>query len=224
LIVDAARFFAVAGACAYMFLQFPNFAPVSGSMASPRRPSSGTSFSRAPERCAICRSFITDHSRWPGWIAYGVSLAGALHAALNRAGVAVLCLLPWLVLIDYWPPPLERPLVRNPNSYVWPPAETPVSKFLARETALRPGQPFRGRIASIAGSDFEPEWTSGPLIAQHNYDVLNLFLSGNDHRLYGLWYYGIPTLLELNQFSSPFFHLVNARLLNAPGTKDRRSY
>jgi hypothetical protein len=31
-------------------------------------------------------------------------------------------------------------------------------------------------------------------------------------------------LLELNQFSSPFFHLVNARLLNAPGTMDLRSY
>jgi hypothetical protein len=240
--------------------------------------------------------FIADHSRWPAWIAYGVSLAGALHAALrggdamrpiargflafigaelilvvlvgagwkgprtayidifaypfycvfaahgaaaaigwvrtrsglvvgySRASLAVLCLLPWLVLIDYWPPPLERPLVRNLNPYIWPPAETPVSKFLAREIALRPGQPFRGRIASVAGSDFEPEWISAPLITQHNYDVLNLFLSGNDHRLYGLWYYGIPTLLELNQFSSPFFHLVNARLLNAPGSKDLRSY
>ena len=42
--------------------------------------------------------------------------------------------------------------------------------------------------------------------------------------MYGLWYFGIPTLLEFNQFSSPFFHLVNARLLNAPGTKDLRSY
>jgi hypothetical protein len=63
-----------------------------------------------------------------------------------------------------------------------------------------------------------------PFITQHNYDGMNLFFSGNDHRMYGLWYYGIPTLLELNQFSSPFFHLVNARLLNAPDTKDLRSY
>jgi hypothetical protein len=240
--------------------------------------------------------FIAEHSRWPAWIAYGVSFAGALHAALrggatlrpmargflafigtellvvflvhqgwkgprityidifaypfycvfaahgaaavtdwvrpgrglaigpSRAGVSALCLLPWLVLIDYWPAPLERPFVRNFNPYVWPPAETPVSQFLTREIALRPGQPFRGRIASVAGSDFEPEWISAPLITQHNYDVVNLFLSGNDHRLYGLWYYGIPTLLELNQFSSPFFHLVNARLLNAPGSQDLRSY
>jgi hypothetical protein len=142
----------------------------------------------------------------------------------RRAGIVVLCLLPWLVLIDIRPRPLDRPLVRNLNPYVWPPAETPISRFLSSETALRPGSAFRGRVASIAGSDFEPEWISAPLITQHNYDVLNLFLSGNDHRLYGLWYYGIPTLLELNQFSSPFFHLVNARLLNAPGSQDLRSY
>src|SRR5262249_47211969 len=27
--------------------------------------------------------FIAYHSRWPGWIVYGLSLAGALHAALR---------------------------------------------------------------------------------------------------------------------------------------------
>jgi hypothetical protein len=53
---------------------------------------------------------------------------------------------------------------------------------------------------------------------------MSLFYSGNDHRMYGLWYYNIPTLFESNQFSSPFFHLVNARLLNAPGALDVRSY
>jgi hypothetical protein len=153
-----------------------------------------------------------------GWLNQRISM---VH---RRVGIAVVCLLPWLVLIDYWPPPLERPLVRNLNPYIWPPAETPISKFLAGEIALQPGSVFRGRAASVAGSDFEPEWVLAPVITQHNYDVMNLFFSGNDHRLYGLWYYGIPTLLELNQFSSPFFHLVNARLLNAPSTMDLRSY
>ncbi len=339
-IADVVRFFAVAAACAYEFLQFPNFAPVSlvvlaffGVVALVMASSTHErvvklaaaivlgclaaaafaglvlglygfakptffwyEFFPRPGTLRDLSFFIADHSRWPSWIVYGISLAGALHAAFrsggamrpmargflafigaelavvllvdegwkgpriayidifaypfycvfaahaaaaaigwvdqrsglargySRAGVAVLCLLPWLVLIDYRPPPLERPLVRNLNPYIWPPAETPISKFLARETALRPGVPFRGRIASIAGSDFESELMSAPLITQHNYDVMNLFLSGNDHRLYGLWYYGIPTLLELNQFSSPFFHLVNARLLNAPGSKDLRSY
>jgi hypothetical protein len=340
LLADVARFFAIAAACGYEFLQFPNFAPVSllvlpffGAVGLLMAESSRErllkvagaillgagaaavfaglvfglygfakptffwyEFYPRPGTLRDLSFFIAQHSRWPAWIVYGVSLAGLLHAALrggvamrpmargflafigaelllvilidqgwkgprigyidiflypfycvfaghgvaaaigwvqtrngvvvgySRASVVALCLLPWLVLIDYWPAPLERPLVRNLNPYIWPPAETPVSKFLAREIALQPRQPFRGRIASIAGSDFEPEWISAPLIPQHNYDVLNLFLSGNDHRLYGLWYYGIPTLLELNQFSSPFFHLVNARLLNAPGSKDLRSY
>jgi len=340
LLADVARFFAIAAACGYEFLQFPNFAPVSllvlpffGAIGllmaeSPRERllklagaillGAGAAvvfaglifglygfakptffwyeFYPRPGTLRDLSFFIAQHSRWPAWIVYGVSLAGLLHAALrggvamrpmargflafigaelllvilidqgwkgprigyidiflypfycvfaghgvaaaigwvetrknvvvgySRASVVALCLLPWLVLVDYWPPPLERPLVRNLNPFIWPPAETPVSQFLAREIALKPGQPFRGRIASIAGSGFEPEWISAPLITQHNYDVGNLFLSGNDHRLYGLWYYGIPTLLELNQFSSPFFHLVNARLLNAPGSKDLRSY
>ena len=137
----------------------------------------------------------------------------------------VLCLLPWLVLIDYWPPPLERPLVPQPQSlHLALCGDVGQQVSRPRDRELRPGQQFRGRIASTAGSDFEPEWTSAPLITQHNYDVVNLFLSGNDHRLYGLWYYDIPTLIELNQFSSLFFHLVNARPLNAPGIKDLRLY
>jgi hypothetical protein len=240
--------------------------------------------------------FIADHSRWPAWIVYGLSLAGALYAALrggaairpiargflafvlanlavvllvnegwkgpriayidilaypfycvfaahaaattigwlnlkigtfrlhSPAGMAALCALPWLVLVDYWPPPLERPLVRNLNPFIWPPSETPVTKFLAGEIALRPGSPFRGRVASVAGSDYEPQWVFAPFINQHDYDVMNLLFAGNDHRMYGLWYYNIPTLFEINQFSSPFFHLVNARLLNAPGARDLRTH
>ena len=240
--------------------------------------------------------FIADYSRRPAWIVYGLSLAGALHAALradaamrpmargflafvlvnlglillvneewkgprvayidifaypfycvfaahavvtalrsvklpigafhaqSRLGIVALCALPWLVLIDYRPPPLDRPLARNLNPFIWPPSETPITKFLAEKIGVQPGSPFRGRVASVAGSDFELQWTSAPFITQHNYDGMNLFFSGNDHRMYGFWYYGIPTLFESNQFSSPFFHLVNARMLNAPGARDLRSY
>jgi hypothetical protein len=247
--------------------------------------------------------FIADHSQWPAWLAYGVSLAGAIHAAIRGtatirpvargfvafvalnlllivltysggwkgpriayidifaypfyclfavhaviaaasklrlpnliptpiaalrqrsfAPIALVCGLPWLVLIDYWPPPLARPLARNENPFIWPPAETPVTKFLAGEVALRPGSTFRGRVVNVAGSDFDPQYVSAPFINQHIYDGMSLFFSGNDHRANGLWYFDIPTLFEANQFSSPFFHLVNARLLNASGARDMRSY
>jgi hypothetical protein len=167
---------------------------------------------------------------------YCVFTAHALAVALSRlsahfsrghlqtAGALAISGLPWLTLIDAAPPPLTRPLVRNLNPFIWPPAETPVSKFLGAEVALWPGSAFRGRVASIAGSDFDPRWVSAPFVNQHNYDGMSLFFSGNDHRMYGLWYFNIPTLLESNQFSSPFFHVINARLLNAPGTLDTRSY
>ncbi len=136
----------------------------------------------------------------------------------------VLSAIPWLALIDAWPPPLQRTLVRNLNPFVWPPAETPLVRLLKEQVAIAPGAPFRGRVASIAGSDLAPEFVDAPFINQHNFDVLSLFFTENDHRMYGLWYYGIPTMLEANQFSSPFFHVVNARLLNGPKTMDLRSY
>jgi hypothetical protein len=143
---------------------------------------------------------------------------------LQTTGALAISGLPWLVLVDATPPPLERPLVRNLNPFIWPPAETPISKFLAADLALQPGSAFRGRVANIAGSDFDPQWVTAPFVNQHNYDGMSLFFSGNDHRMYGLWYLDIPTLFEVNQFSSPFFHVVNARLLNAPGSLDTRSY
>jgi hypothetical protein len=339
-VADAARFFAIAAACSYQFVQFPNFAPVSlivlvffGVVALAMAASMHErlvklaaaivlgcaaatvfgglifglygfakptffwyEFFPRPGTLRDLSFFIADHSRWPAWIVYGVSLAGALHAALrgdagirpmargflafvlanlalilfvneewkgprvayldifaypfycvfaahaaattlgalklkigafhpqSRVGMVALCALPWLVLIDYRPPPLERPLARNLNPFIWPPSETPITRFLADEIGLRPGLPFRGRVASVAGSDFDRQWISAPFIAQHSYDGMSLFFSGNDHRMYGLWYYGISTLFESNQFSSPFFHLLNARLLNAPGARDLRSY
>ena len=166
---------------------------------------------RSPTVAAFWRRRTAELGAMP-WLRTGAVPALAISAV------------PWLVLIDYAPPPLARPLVRNENPFIWPPQETPVTKFLAQEIGLQPGSPFRGRVANIAGSDFEPAYVSAPFINQHNYDAMGLFYSGNDHRMYGLWYFGIPTLLEANQFSSPFFHLVNARLLNAAGAQDLRSY
>jgi hypothetical protein len=332
LAADAARFVAMAAVCAYQFIQFPGFAPVSlivliffGVVALAMAASMRERWIKLAGAIALgaltaavfgplifglygfakptffwyeffarpgsprdLTFFIADYSRWPAWVVYGLALAGALHAALrgnatmrlmargfltfilvnlalilvfnegwkgpriayidiylypfycvfaahavdaavasrapSRAGILVLCALPWLVLIDYQPPPLERPTVRNLNPFIWPPAQTPVTKFLADEIGLRPASTFRGRVASVAGSDFDPSLASAPFINQHNYDVMSLLLTGNDHRMYGMWYYDIPTLLETNQFSSPFFHLVNARLLNASGARDLRSH
>jgi hypothetical protein len=119
------------------------------------------------------------------------SLTSFHSLRVGNAGGRLVCGLPWLVLIDYLPPPLARPLARNLNPFIWPPAETPVIKFLIGEVALQPGWAFRGRVANIAGSDFEPQYVSAPFINQHIYDGMSLFFSGNNHRSNGLWYYDI---------------------------------
>src|SRR5262249_19969067 len=147
---------------------------------------------------------LVDIFAYPFYCIFAAHAAATALGALNlkisefnpqsRAAIVALCALPRLVLIDYWPLPLERPLARNHNPFICPPSETPVTKFLADEIALRPGSSFRGRVASVAGSDFDPQWVSAPFISQHSYDGMDLFFSGNDHRMYGLWYYGIPML------------------------------
>ena len=138
-------------------------------------------------------------------IALGAVTARLPAARATAAGAVAVCVLPWLVLLDAAPPLLERHLVRNINPFIWPPFDTAVTRYLAAATAMQPGAPFRGRVASIAGGDYHPQWISAPFINQHGHDGMSLFFSGNDHHMYGLWYFGIPTLFESNQFSSPFF-------------------
>jgi hypothetical protein len=94
---------------------------------------------------------------------------------------------------------------------------------LQREIGLTDGSLFRGRVANIAGTEFEPQYAWVPFVGQHNYDAAVAFYSGNDHRYYGLWYFGIPTLIVDNQFSSPFLHVINSRLLSNPTQKQVRS-
>jgi len=89
-----------------------------------------------------------------------------------------------------------------------------ITELLRREIGLIEGSIFRGRAANLAGSNFDKALSFAPFASQHNYDQIVLIDTGNDHRLYGLWYFGIPTLIDTNHFSSPFFHLVTSRLLN----------
>jgi hypothetical protein len=127
LVADVGRFVAIAAVCAYAFLQFPNFAPVSlivlaffgvvviALAASMRerwiKMAAATAlgglavamfgpliyglygfakptffwyeFFARPGSLRDLTFFIAYYSRWPAWIVYGLSLAGALHAALR---------------------------------------------------------------------------------------------------------------------------------------------
>ena len=45
--------------------------------------------------------------------------------------------------------------------------------------------------------------------------------TGNEHRAFGLWYHGIPTLHEYNQMGTPSLYFMVSRLLTRP--QDRQS-
>jgi hypothetical protein len=138
-----------------------------------------------------------------------------------RRAMLALLLLPWGVVFA-----LHRPYANvtfhQQNPFPWPPRETSMTRLLRSEIGLNEGQPFRGRVANIAGTEFESHYAWVPLVSQHNYDGAIAYNTGNDHRYYGLWYFDIPTLIADNQFSSPFLHVVNSRLLSDPSQKHVR--
>ena len=98
-----------------------------------------------------------------------------------------------------------------------------MTRLLRSEIGLHDGGVFRGRVANIAGTEFEPQYAWAPVISQHDYDSAVALYTGNDHRYYGMWYFDIPTLIEGNQFTSPFFHVINSRLLDTPEQKHARN-
>ena len=150
----------------------------------------------------------------------GFGLSGRTTTSFNL--LAACATLPWLVLA-VWRPPYDVPLYKNYDPFLWPPQRSPVVDFLEREVALFPGKPFRGRVANLAGSSFELQYSYAPFLSQHDYDAMLLFFAANEHRMYGLWYFSIPTLIEHNQFSSPYMHLLTARLLNSPTSLHTRA-
>jgi hypothetical protein len=130
----------------------------------------------------------------------------------SNACLVAFAILPWACLA-WAQPPYSNEMIFGGDPWRWPPHSTALTEFLRREIGLTAGAPFRGRVASLAGSTHDKTLLVSPFLSQHNYDQITLVFTGNDHRLYGLWYFGIPTLIENNQFSSPFFHLLTTRLL-----------
>lgn len=90
------------------------------------------------------------------------------------------------------------------------PAKTSIVRLLHSSIALQPGAIFRGSVATFAGGDITKaiSWFD-----QAPYDTQLWQSTGNDHRLVGLWYYGIPTLVEYNHYLTPAMYLLFSRML-----------
>jgi hypothetical protein len=142
-------------------------------------------------------------------------LIGSWAQSFERTRWAMLALVivPWGSVLALYKP-YSVLLFHQQNPFLWPPHHTPITQQLQNEIGLTDGSPFRGRVANIAGTERDPQYSWLPLISQHYYDAVVALYTGNDHRNFGLWYFGIPTLIADNQFSSPFFHVINSRLLS----------
>jgi hypothetical protein len=95
----------------------------------------------------------------------------------------------------------------------YPPADTSIVSKLKLEIGLMPGSAFRGSVATFTG--INPS-TGISWFDQSVYDDTLSRNYNNDHRLVGLWYYGIPTLAEYNHYITPPMYLVLSRLLARP--------
>ncbi|MBS0245088.1 MAG: hypothetical protein JSR61_00595 [Proteobacteria bacterium] len=156
----------------------------------------------------ISRNAVGSRWRW------SPPLPKRLSASITPLRCAIaLAVLPWLTLA-FAQPPYSNQNNLNQNPWRWPPKATALTDFLQGQVGLVPGATFRGRVASLAGTTFDASLQFAPFASQHNYDQIPLVYVGNDHRIYGLLYFGIPILFESNHFSSPFYHLVMTRLLN----------
>jgi hypothetical protein len=132
---------------------------------------------------------------------------------VRNFGAIMLSLLPFISLLWAGQPYRDKNFLSD-DPWRWPPQATAVADLLQREIGLQNGSVFRGRAVNLSGSRFLEDLQYVPFVSQHSYDQMVLVYAGNDHRLYGLWYFSIPTLIENNHFSSPFFHLITTRLLN----------
>jgi hypothetical protein len=105
------------------------------------------------------------------------------------------------------------------DDFRFPPAATPITRYLAQGTELRPGSVFRGRVANMDGRSIDGSLSPREL---HQPDR-SLPATGNPMRQFGLHYFGVPELYEYTPTITPFFHAVTTRTLALPGDRQQRS-
>jgi hypothetical protein len=104
--------------------------------------------------------------------------------------------------------------------YPFPPKLSPVAGILRANIALDPSSAFNGRVLTA----MPVKGDSGDAWQQQVFASINWAIKdGNDEQSVGLWYYGIPTLFEYNQFISPAFHALVKRALQRPPIPHQRN-
>jgi hypothetical protein len=109
----------------------------------------------------------------------------------------------------------------NPDfAFPYPPTSTPITDILSQETGLTRGAEFRGRTASMIGRSIAGDVNWYDL---HAIDGAVTLAIGNELRLVGLHYFGIPGFFQYTPTISPFLYALTSRLLALPGDKQTRN-
>jgi hypothetical protein len=90
----------------------------------------------------------------------------------------------------------------------YPESQTEITRLLKSEIGLFPGQPFRGRAATMLGFILPNEQSAGRINQVY---YLALFATGNLHDGPGLWQDDTPTLMEYNELMTPAYLVVMRR-------------
>jgi hypothetical protein len=144
-------------------------------------------------------------------------IRGALIGIANSAnGLLFVAILPWAILLWVHTTTSAEELQTN-----YPPPSSPIIEILKRNIAIHPGGEFRGRIATFTGMKDVDKPTSW--IDLHTYDGQIIKKIGNDHRMVGLWFDDIPTLMEYNSLLTPAFYAFTKTFFALPYDRQMRS-
>ena len=142
-----------------------------------------------------------------------------LRSAAVGLAVAI-AIVPWVYVRHeqkiVGPPNLPRPVpYRQP--------ETPITRIIKKAIALRPGAPFRGRVASLTGRIFSTKQKVdlGTIYGEPN--VMAWRKTGNSHAAAGFWQDAVPTLLEYNQLMTPAYFVFVRTFFTEPVDRQIRN-
>ena len=142
--------------------------------------------------------------RLRGW----VLLSGA-DAEIRLVGASIVAILTLAIATS-----------RSDYGFPYPPASTEITDIVSRETGLQLGSVYRGRTADMIGRSIarSVDW-----LDLHGIDGSLAGATGNELRLVGLHYFGIPGLFQYTPTITPFMYAVSSRLLALPGDKQMRN-
>ncbi|HXZ03120.1 MAG TPA: hypothetical protein VEI03_24240 [Stellaceae bacterium] len=144
----------------------------------------------------------------------------AVVAIARQSAATILVIVAGIVLVYDVAGALRSPQRQISKNQFFPIRPTAITDYLAKTTALKPGAPFKGLVATVDGIDGN---SSIDWFVLHDRDAELWQKTGNDHRIVGLKYFGIPTLFDYSTYMTPPYYLLLSDFLSRPADRQVRS-